>query len=244
MTARLPHDAARMAWWLSAWLRGDVSPDDVHDGVVGDDAAHDVLGLDGPESVPLLLALGRLRACGATSAGLALPAPGLLVGLGGPSGFNTAALEEGEAVVLENGGLGLVPHRAGAGVVWQVLPASRRQLVDLGEADRALRTALGETSSDLAALDVARWNPDVADELMNLRHAPAFTAPRGTPPRAVELAGRAVQALRIVELALVDDGAAMSSYEISARSGALRSLDAASRQGLVAACSPEAWPPD
>ena len=63
MASAMPHDAARMAWWLSAWLRGDAGPDDVRDAVVGDDAAHDVVGL-GPdgEVLPLVLALGRLRA--------------------------------------------------------------------------------------------------------------------------------------------------------------------------------------
>src|SRR5690349_3433227 len=148
MSSPLPHDAARMAWWLSAGLRGDVGPDHVLDAVrrsvVGTDAAHDVAGLEGPDdpgTLPLVLAIGRFRAAGARSAGLALPSPGDPVGLGGPRPFNAAALEAGEAVLLEDCGLGLVPHRAGAGVVWQVLPADRRPLVDLGEADRGLRAA-------------------------------------------------------------------------------------------------------
>ena len=148
MASPMPHDAARMAWWLSAWLRGDAGPDDVRDAVVGDDAAHDVAGLqpDG-EVLPLVLALGRIRASGARSAGLALPAPGHPVGLGGPREFNAAALEAGEAVVLEGAGLGLVPHRAGAGVVWQALPAERRPLDDL-EASVAAVEAAGGTITE------------------------------------------------------------------------------------------------
>lgn len=242
MTARLPHDSARLAWWLSAWLRGDASPDELRDAVVGDDAAHDVAGLDADGTTPLLLALGRIRASGAASAGLALPAPGTPAGLGGPREFNTAALEAGEAVVLVGGGIGLVPARAGAGVVWRCLPAERRPLIDLGEADRGLRAALLEAADDLAELDVARWNPEVADELLNLRRTPSCSAPRGTPERAVDLAARAVQAEGIVQLALRDHGGALSAYQIDVRTRALRGLADAARHALVAACSPEVWP--
>lgn len=242
MTTGLPLDSARLAWFLSAWLRGDVAPDDVLDAVVDQDAAHDVTGLDGPDSMPLVLALGRIRAAGAESAGLALPWPGTSAGLGGPPEFNAAALEAGEAVVLSGAGLGLVPYRAGAGVVWRCLPADRRQLVDLGEADRTLRGSMAQTASALAVLDVARWRPEVADELINLTRRPTYAAPPGTPPRAVDLAGRAVQALGIVDLALEDTGGARTAYEIDERERALRPLGDAARAALVAACSPECWP--
>ena len=242
MTTGLPLDSARLAWFLSAWLRGDVAPDDVLDAVVDQDAAHDVTGLDGPESMPLVLALGRIRAAGAESAGLALPWPGASAGLGGPAEFNAAAMEAGEAVVLSGAGLGLVPHRAGAGVVWRCLPANRRQLADLGEADRMLRGSLVQTASALALLDVARWRPEVADELMNLTRRPTYTAPPGTPPRAIDLAGRAVQALGIVDLALEDTRGGLTAHEIDEREGTLRPLGDAARAALVAACSPDAWP--
>jgi hypothetical protein len=243
VTTGLPLDSARLAWFVSAWLRGDVAPDDVLDAVVGDDAAHDVSGLDGQDSLPLVLALGRIRASGAESAGLALPWPGLPAGLGGPAAFNSEAIDAGEAVVLSGAGLGLVPHRAGAGVVWRCLPANRRQLLDLGEADRALRSSMAQTATALAMLDVARWRPEVADDLMNLRHRPAYAAPPGTPPRAIELAGRAVQALGIVDLALEDTGGARTAHEIDERERTLRPLGEAARAALVAACSPECWPP-
>ena len=41
--------------------------------------------------------------------------PGALAPLRGPAALNRAALEHGEAVVASDGGLGLVPHRVGAG---------------------------------------------------------------------------------------------------------------------------------
>lgn len=232
-----------MAWWLSAWLRGDAGPDDVLDAVLAGDAAHDVVFGEEEASVPLVLALGRIRVAGATSAGLAFPEPGSPIGLGGPPEFTAAALEAGEAVVLAGAGIGLVPVRAGAGVVWNCQVARPRQLADLGDADRGLRAELMAAATTLADLDVARWRPEVADELMNLRHRRTFDAPPGTPPRAVELAGRALQALGIVELALEDDGGAVSAHEVLRREGALRPLGDAARAALVAACSPEVWPP-
>jgi hypothetical protein len=57
----------------------------------------------------------------------------------------------------------------------------------------------------------------------------------------VELAGRALQALTIVDLALEDDGGAISATEANLRRAAIQPLGAAARRGLVAACSPEVW---
>jgi hypothetical protein len=58
----------------------------------------------------------------------------------------------------------------------------------------------------------------------------------------VDLAARALQARAIVDLALEDDGGAVSAAEAQARRAALQPLGAAARRGLVAACSPEVWP--
>jgi hypothetical protein len=113
-------DSVRLSLWFSAWCQGAASLDVARDRIVGPDAAHDVVGLPGhDETVPLILALGRLRAERATGAGLALPVPGDPLGLGGPPAFNSEALDAGEAVVLSGVDLGLVPVRAGAGVVWR-----------------------------------------------------------------------------------------------------------------------------
>ncbi|WP_372729593.1 hypothetical protein [Nocardioides sp.] len=248
MNSALP-DAARLAWWATAWLRGHVVTDLMIDAVIDADATHTIsglgeLGLGGGPTETLVAGLGRLRVEGATGLGLVFAAEGDLVGLGGPTGFNTAALEAGEAVVAVGTTIGLVPIRVGAAISWVAHRAERRQLPDVGEADRALRAALLETGDALAALDVARWRPEVADRLMNLRHRPALSAPEGVPARCVDLAARAIQALDIVWLALEDDGGALSAHEIAARRTALLPLERAGRRGLVAACSPEVWPPD
>jgi len=236
--------SARLAWWATAWLHGHVVTDLVVDAVIGDDATHAMAGLPAAEGTETLVAgLARLRALGARSAGAAFPAEGDPAGLGGPGAFNAEALEAGEAVVVADAGLGLVPVRTGAAVTWTATPAHPRQLVDVGEADRSLRAALPVAADALAALDVARWRPEVADELIDLRRRAPLQAPPGVPARCVELAGRGLQALAIVELALADDGGALTAYEIDARRAALVPLERAGRHALVAACSPEVWPP-
>lgn len=225
--------------WFTAWTRGEVSLDDARDAIVAGDTAHDVLGLpDDGEPVPLILALGRLRAAGATSAGLALPVPGDPLGLAGPPAFNADAVDAEEAVVLDGTDAGLVPHVAGAGVVWRFHPAvSRRQVPDLPEADTALRRALLDAANALARLDVARWRPEVADELVSLRSGSDLSFPTGWDHRAVRVASLAARCRGIVGLALADDGGAVTAAEADARRAALTPLDQAARRALVAACS-------
>jgi len=239
--------AVWLAWWGTAWLRGHVVADQLIDTVLDQDANH-LVAFAGTGAEPLMTGLGRLRSDGADALGAALPAEGDPVGLGGPAAFNAAALEAGEAVVaVDAAGFalhGLVPSRVGAAVTWEVLPAQRRQLPDVGDADRALRAALPETADLLAALEVARWRPEVADRLMDLRHRPRVVAPPGVPPRCVELASRGLQALEIVELALEDDGGALTAHEAERRRLALVPLGRAARRALVAAASPEVWPPE
>ena len=236
--------SARLAWWGTAWLRGHAVADLVLDAVIGADATHVVAGLPGLDGTATLVqGLGELRRLGATAVGAAFPAEGDPLGLGGPAEFNRAALEAGEAVVVEGTGLGVVPRRTGAAVAWTVHPARRRQLPDVGEADRSLRSGLLETAEALADLDVARWRPEVADRLMDLRHRDPLPAPEGVPARCVDLAARGLQATGIVALALEDEGGSVTAYEMQQRRAALVPLDRAGRRALTAACSPEVWPP-
>jgi hypothetical protein len=231
--------SARFALWFSGWVCGALSLDDTRDAIVGDDAAHDVSGLPGaPGSHPLIVALGRLRGQGATGAGVALPVPGDPLGLAGPAAFNVEAVEAREGVVLEGADLGLIPHRTGAGVLWTCHPAvSRRQVPDVAEADQALRQALVAATATLARMDVARWRPQVADELMALRRDVDLPVPATMVPRAVRLAGLAARCRMIVDLALEDEGGSITGAEAYAHRAALLPLDGAARRGLVAACS-------
>ena len=241
MTRTLPV-SGRVAWWGTAWLRGRAAPDDLIDAIHLGELPHTVSGL-GDDSLSLLGALAQLRDRGATAFGAAFPAVGDPVGLGGPVPFNAAALEAGEAVVCPDAGTGLVPLRVGPTYQWVAAEAGRRQLPDVGEADRGLRAALLEAADLLAELDVASWRPEVADELLNLRRVRAPEAPPGVPARCVDLAARAQQALGIADLALEDDGGALTAAEAEARRSAIVPLDRAGRRALTAACSPEVWPP-
>ena len=244
MTDLLPL-SLRFAWWGTAWLRGLTSADDLLDAVRGEDAQHLVAhrGHDGTiELDGLLIGMGRARSAGATAVGLCLPVEGDPVGLGGPAEFNHAALESGEAVLLLGTGTAWVPERTGRAVTWMPFPAARRQIDDLGASDRALRASVPTTADALARLDVARWRPEVADELLNLGHYHLIDAPPGTPEKCRDLASRALVAQTIVDLALADDGGAVSASEMTARRDALVPLERTARRALVAAASPEVWP--
>ncbi|GAA4125980.1 hypothetical protein GCM10022215_34940 [Nocardioides fonticola] len=234
--------ALRLAWWGTAWLRGTVVTDLMLDEVIGEQATH--LLREDDVVHPLAIGLGRLRALGVTALGAAFPAEGEPVGLGGPAGFNAAALEAGEAVVATGAEIGLTPEVVGGATTWVMHPARRRPLADVGAADRDLRRLLAETADRLADLDVARWRPEAADLLLDLRRRRAMTAPPGVPARCVDLAARALDAQEICEVALADDGGAVSVSEAMARTDALRPLARAARVALVAAGSPEVWPPD
>ena len=168
----------------------------------------------------LLAALAALRVDGATGFGCAAPAPGDPVGSAGPRRFNAAALEAGEAVVVSGQRTrawcrpGSAPRSSGR--------RSRRSRARSPTSARPIASCAPRCSTpptDWPTLDVAHWRPEVADELMNLRHPRPVAAPPGIPGRCLDLAGRGLQAMTIVDLALADDGGALSAHEIGQRAG-------------------------
>lgn len=233
----LPRSAV-FALWLNACLRGDVGPDDFAEAVRDDDPQHLVLGWHGDgESMPLeALPAAAFRADGTTAA-LALPVAGDLLGLRGPAAFNGLALDAGEAVVVRGTGRGLVPVVDARTVLWQAEPAAATPPLDAAEEGRQLRQALVRTTAELARLDVASWQPDIPDLLLNVRHRPPVALPAGVPPRAGEDLDRATLCLEIVDLALRDEGGAASAYEMEERRRCLTDLDRAARRVMVAVCS-------
>lgn len=226
--------SARAGWWLGAWTRGGVSPDEVMD-ALGPGA---VLTAEGGHA-PLVELLSLTKATGVSRIGVALPAEGDPYGLGGPQAFNAAAIEAGEALLI--GETGLVPHED-EGIEWLAHAAARRQPGDVGEMDRNLRSTVLEAADALARLDVARWRPDVADELLDLRAQVPLDAPDAIPPVCVRLAGTALRMLHICDLALADDGGAVSASEAELRRAAVLPLERAARRALATACSPDGWP--
>ena len=209
--AACPHASARIAWWLyRVAARATPSP------TTSSTRRRRRRGArrGGPRRRAVAAGPGARPAApaGARSAGLALPVAGDPLGLGGPRDFNAEALEAGEAVVVEGAGLGLVPHRAGAGVVWVASPRTARASCPTSARPTGrCAPALLESATALADLDVARWRPEVADELMDLRHRTGVRRP-GRYAAACGRPGRpGLQALGIVELALEDDGGAVSA---------------------------------
>lgn len=232
------HAAVGLALWCDAWLQGAASLDDAADHLAAGHVVHLLDAGDGPE--PLIIGLGRLRGLGATAAGLALPVPGDPIGLAGPPAFNASALEAGAAVLLEGADAGLVPESLGSSTTWHLLPAvTRRPTLDPGEADRGLRAALPRVADDLAALDVARWRPEVADALLNLRREQDLDLPAHVAGRAARMLVLGLRCLDIVALATEDDGGAVTAGEADRRRAALEDLGAAARRAVVAAtCAP------
>jgi hypothetical protein len=229
VSADLPVSAV-LTTWLEAVRLGHAGPDDLEAAVRGDDPRHLVVGLD-ETALELHQLPGRLQG----HASLALPAPGDPLGLGGPATFTAAAVDAGEAVVV--GPVGLVPEDDARTVVWRVHEASPAPWVDERETAIELRTALAQVTRRLVDLEVASWQPEIPDLLMNLRHRRALPLPPGYDARRVETVERAALCLEIVALARLGEGGAVTSYEVQQRRDALAELDRAARRGLVGACS-------
>lgn len=238
MNLPLPR-AAILASWLGAWLRGSASADDLlaHVDAGHPEAVHVVTALPSSTgAVSLALALGELRELGATGASAALPVPGDPVGLRGPAAFNAAAIDHGEAVLVEGTGLGLVPVAVGGAVEWRCLPCEQPPWLDAAEEGRALRQTLLDVTADLVALDVASWQPDIPDAVLNVRHRRPAPVPDPISARDRETVDRAMLCLDVVGLARATPAGALTATEIRHRDEAVSRLDHAARRAIVAAC--------
>ena len=228
--------SVRMTANLNSLLRRQQSLEQAERGIRESDTAHhvvdpdDVLGVDPLAATPLDEVLARLRGLEREAWFLSLPVPGSLHPLRGPVRFNQAALLQGEAVVASTGGVGLVPHRVGAGVQWRVYAADRPFAPSTPyDADRILSEVVIEAAAVLSALDVA-------------------SGPRPTEPAAPMLApgyssrqrASAVRAARLIavcDAALSGDGGSLSSFEVERRATQLRRLRACAGDALGAAVS-------
>ncbi|GHF72093.1 hypothetical protein GCM10010218_61700 [Streptomyces mashuensis] len=227
------------------------------DRITGEDASHRVTGLPGESGpVGLTLALGRLRALGATGLRLALPVPGHPLGLSGPPEFNDRAIDAGEAVVAVGVGLGLVPEVYEAGpagdvhveVLWHCLPVREAPPADvpsLSEAERELAEALRDATEALTRLDVAGSGPVAQAALEAYRARAARSAEvlaPGYPPRAVRVLQLAQRVGALLDIAYApgdgegrEHGGAVSASEIAARAATLRPVERTARRAQVAA---------
>jgi hypothetical protein len=231
--------SALLTLWLTAALRGSVGPDDFADAVRGEDPQHLVLGWPGAEEPLGLAALpAAVRRNATTAVLLALPVPGDSVGLAGPPDFNTDALDAEEAVLLVGSmAVGLVPHIDARTVIWQATEARAPMALDPDEAGRTLRKSLIEVTAELVRLDVASWQPEIPDLLLNVRHRAPLALPPDARPEQVDVLERADLCRDIVGLALEGEGGAVSAYELDQRRRCLTDLDRAARRAIAALCS-------
>src|SRR5689334_16325764 len=170
-------------------MTGSAGPDDAADAIRGEDPQHLVVGWPGhPDPIELTQlpsAIGVLRE---PTLRLALPAPGDPLGLAGPAGFNATAVEAGEAVLVVALGsaFGLVPVEDARTVLWHCHPVEPPPLLDPGEASRTLRQVLLSATAELVRLDVASWQPEIPDLMLNLSHRHGLPLPPGTTPGTIE----------------------------------------------------------
>jgi len=239
--------------WASAWLHGAVAADDVLDALVPWGGLHEVVAADEdtaalldlpePTAAPVspAMLLAALRRSRATTARLMLPVPGDVRGFGTSHGaFGADALREGQAVLLPDAELGVVPVRIADGIlrwtVHRVVTGRGIEYVGLAEAEHALRGAVREAAATLSALDIARHRPEVRKEIAEtLAGRPELLWPAGTPGRVLRVLEQADEVAAILTAAAGDSGAAVSSAEMAARSAALRPLAAAVRSARLAA---------
>jgi hypothetical protein len=234
--------AGRLAVWATAWLAGRTSFDAALDALLGS-STHRVVGLPGTdEAVPLGWALTALRGAGERRFRLVLPVPGDVRGLPSVPGLTALALESGQAAVGER--LALVPEPLGPEAVsWTAFSLAGAPPVpppvegSLRAASGALDLAVTAAARTLAALDLARWHPEVPTLLAGLArpdHVPGM--PPGHDPLALAVLGRARRLAAVLDLALADaPGGAVTHAQAAARGDALRPLATAVREATEAA---------
>jgi hypothetical protein len=228
--------SVRMTANLNSVIRDQQGLEQAERAILGPDVAHHVvdpdgvLGLDPLQASALDAALEQLRAVERQGWFLALPVPGSLAPLRGPAPFNSAALEQGEAVVASSAGVGLVPVRLGPAVQWRVFAADRPLApASPYDAERALNEVIITAAAALSQLEVAAGR----------RPAPAtgpFLAP-GYSGRQRATAERAARLLAICDAALANDGASISAFEADRRAGELRRVRARAGEALGAVVS-------
>jgi hypothetical protein len=252
--AGAPPRSALLAAWGNAWLAGDTGLPELVERVAAHDDDHTVVGL-AADDLPLDGAVARLRAAGVTRLRVVLPAPGDVIGLPGPGPFTAAALLASEGVLAlrpDGTGSGLVPTLTSHGssfdgtvttVTWtayDVAVPGPDPGPYLHDAEHDLRRGVLECVSALRDLDVARWRPEVAEALQDLRGRARAgidedELPGGYPVRARDLLVQARQLAGVLSLAGEDLGGAVDTREAAAREAALRELARLVRHAHVAA---------
>lgn len=256
-----PPRSALLAAWGNAWLAGEAGLPELVARVSAMDDHHAVTGL-WVDDLPLEQAVARLRADGVTRLRVVLPAPGDILGLPGPGPFTTAAVLASEGVLAlrpDGTGTGLVPTITAHGsdydgtvttVRWSaydVQVAGPDPGPYLHDAEHDLRRGVVECAQALRALDVARWRPEVATALSDLRSEARRgidedELPGSYPLRARQVLVQARQLAGVLALATEDAGGAVDTREAVARAEALRELGRLVRRARIAAYNAHGQP--
>lgn len=245
--------SATLVAWTSAWCSGTAASDDVIDALqtwaeihrfcANDAGTASALELPDPDEAPVgpAMMLAALRRTGVVGGGIVLPIAGDVRGLGGKSSFADSAMRAGEAVLLGEAGLGIVPNRVSQDEIqWTVfdLPAiPGRDHTPLSQAEHDLSGTMRAAATALIELGVAKARPNVRDEIAAIvAETPTPPWPEGMPPRAIRVLQRATEVEAILQVASGDaPGAALSARTAEARSQALRPLITAVRSARCAA---------
>lgn len=193
---------------------------------------------DTEEHRPLGWILTDLRRQGVTRLHAAFPAPGDIAGLpAGPA--TTAALASGEAVIVVDGGIILVPTVDDPDDTnWtQFAGSAHAEYVSAADAQFELTEQLNHSTSLLTALDVPSWNHAYGRiSRTAMDEADSDRLPAHFPVRATSLLHRGAQLAAILQVAARDwTGGAINTHEARARAAALAPLDRCVRQALAAA---------
>lgn len=233
--------AAALLLWTSAYLRGDIGPDDAPE--IAHGHGHRPARPDGIDLFDWMVDVRRLPHADLR---LALPVPGNVSGLIPPPAAITAALEAEQAIIVVADGLAdhtLVPELADTDetgapqVSWRRIPAPERPVPPAptsGTGREQFLHALNRAAGSSQELDL------VPEEPVPLAHLPlGWTAI--DPPRHLSGPSRHLLTLTARTLLLTGDELADGSGHTVDLSGAthrtriLRELQTAARDGLVEA---------
>jgi hypothetical protein len=184
---------------------------------------------------------------------LALPVPGDVRGLPGTGPWTAPALDAGEAVVTSESVLVPIVQAHGNEIegyatytYWHLHertgpPTPVTATAGLAEADRHLRGAMNDAVDLLADIEVARWSPELAEAVADIRTQRrggddfASALPRSYGPQARELLARARVVDRIINAAMSPETELLDAAGAMQRAQALRGLQTSVREAVCAA---------
>ncbi|MEI7777823.1 MAG: hypothetical protein WCJ42_00150 [Actinomycetes bacterium] len=224
--------------WGNSWLAGQAAADDLLDAVAPPRVIRDSDG----EDRELLQGLRELQRKGVRGFQLALPVPGDPSGIAAEPQIIAAAVAVQAAAVAIGCDLLLLPNDAG----WSVLPYAAPMLAagvrppaggqSSREAEADLTDALASTTAQLHTLDLARMRPDF-ERILESGWLGSQSFPTDLGERNLKLIHTAARVLQIVDMAQLDDGAALTASEARYRTGALRALALSARNALCSSVS-------